>query len=450
MSKFRGSVYEFGKIHMVFYQKRIKTVSDDRIESVVISRVALEAAVRRHLLSMYPQDQGRLNYRTNTTVTRLVMTPDGKRVTAVYLKSGQHVACDIVLDASGISTRAPKWLQDIQDPETGEPLKVPVKSYDPMPVYSSATYRISDEAVAAGIPPFVILSSQPNKTYRGCYISRVDSHTILLGISSMADPQWQAPMDDEAVASALEECNFFLPDDERGNKIMADPAFKSNRNRLFAYMGILERTSPCFTFRPTIRMNLYEKIAKKLPENFAAVGDAVAAYNPFYGQGSYADKANESSFDAFCCCRVYSRGGKNAFVDAFSDHGSQPSSWTGMTTAIVGVITLDAVLRARSRPDGSLNLDGLAGEYFPKLAARSYLPWLVSTATDYRYNNVKTANGESKTDLVVSTFGVLFEKMILASAKDALNVKLLLRIMHVSLRIHELLNFKFWWNVLSA
>jgi 2-polyprenyl-6-methoxyphenol hydroxylase-like FAD-dependent oxidoreductase len=79
----------------------------------------------------------------------------------------------------------------------------------------------------------------------------------------------------------------------------------------------------------------YER-AKELPENFVLLGDSVCAFNPVYGQG--------------------------------------------MTTAALGVMTLDKCLREQKG-----DFIGLSRRFQKRIAKVNEAPWLLATGEDYRY-----------------------------------------------------------------
>ena len=101
---------------------------------------------------------------------------------------------------------------------------------------------------------------------------------------------------------------------------------------------VADPLTPIKTHRSTQnRMRYYER-AKPLPENFLLLGDAVCAFNPVYGQG--------------------------------------------MTTAALGAVTLDKMLRERNG-----NLRGLSRQFQKRLAKVNETPWMLATGEDYRYTD---------------------------------------------------------------
>jgi 2-polyprenyl-6-methoxyphenol hydroxylase-like FAD-dependent oxidoreductase len=105
---------------------------------------------------------------------------------------------------------------------------------------------------------------------------------------------------------------------------------------IYDAISAAEPVSPIKTHRATQnRLRRYER-AKELPENFVLLGDSVCAFNPVYGQG--------------------------------------------MTTAALGVMTLDKCLREQKG-----NFIGLSRRFQKRLAKVNEAPWLLATGEDYRY-----------------------------------------------------------------
>jgi flavin-dependent dehydrogenase len=109
--------------------------------------------------------------------------------------------------------------------------------------------------------------------------------------------------------------------------------------------------SPIYGYRSTEnRLRHYERLTPRL-EGFLAVGDAVCMFNPVYGQG--------------------------------------------MTTAAIGALALDSLLRERQwQPSPAGTFFGLADRYQKMLAKLNADPWLLATSQDLRF---RTAAGGAPT-----------------------------------------------------
>ncbi len=98
--------------------------------------------------------------------------------------------------------------------------------------------------------------------------------------------------------------------------------------------------SPIYSYRRTENRLLHYENLSRLPEGFVAVGDAVCAFNPVYGQG--------------------------------------------MTIAAKGALTLDECLRQQLGGSKS-SLTGLTQRFQKRLAQLNATPWLMATGEDFRF-----------------------------------------------------------------
>jgi 2-polyprenyl-6-methoxyphenol hydroxylase-like FAD-dependent oxidoreductase len=99
--------------------------------------------------------------------------------------------------------------------------------------------------------------------------------------------------------------------------------------------------SPIYSYRRTENcLRHYEKLSR-FPENFIAIGDAVCAFNPVYGQG--------------------------------------------MTIAALGALTLNQCLKQQQRGD----LIGLAKRFQKQLAKVNATPWMMATSEDFRWETTE-------------------------------------------------------------
>jgi 2-polyprenyl-6-methoxyphenol hydroxylase-like FAD-dependent oxidoreductase len=132
-----------------------------------------------------------------------------------------------------------------------------------------------------------------------------------------------------------------------------------------------EPLTPIYRYRATEnRLRHYEKLSR-WPEKLLVMGDAACAFNPVYGQG--------------------------------------------MTTAALGVETLDRCLseQRRRRPNG--DLAGLARRFQKKLAKVNKAPWTLATGEDYRYR--ETEGG--KQDWATRIMHRYMDRVLRLSTEDA-------------------------------
>jgi 2-polyprenyl-6-methoxyphenol hydroxylase-like FAD-dependent oxidoreductase len=217
-----------------------------------------------------------------------------------------ELRAELVVDASGRGSRLPQWLEQAgyAAPDVSE-VGVDVG-------YASRLYRRSraprDWSALLCHPRF------PDKRC-GVLLPVEGDRWLLTLVGWFGD---HPPGDDEgflrwAESLATQELYFAVKD--------AEPVSPIALHRL-----------------PSNRRRHYERAA--LPEGLAAVGDAVASFNPVYAQG--------------------------------------------MATAACGARELSDCLYAQAARDGHGNLDGLARRYHERLARVIDAPWLIATNEDFR------------------------------------------------------------------
>ncbi|MFE3019632.1 FAD-dependent oxidoreductase [Streptomyces sp. NPDC059256] len=189
----------------------------------------------------------------------LGLTGDARRVDGVRIRlrdgSEQLLTADLVVDASGRSSLGPRWLRELGVGPVRE------LAVDAGVAYASRVYRAP--AGSEDSPVFVI---QPDARLPGpgqsASIMPIEDQRWLVSLSGTRGGE---PTNDEAT--------------------YLDFA-KSVRHPLVGeLLAHAEPLSGITVTRSTVnRRRLYER-CRQLPEGFVAVGDAVAALNPIYGQG---------------------------------------------------------------------------------------------------------------------------------------------------------------------
>ncbi|MBW4605851.1 MAG: FAD-dependent monooxygenase [Hassallia sp. WJT32-NPBG1] len=144
-----------------------------------------------------------------------------------------------------------------------------------------------------------------------------------------------------------------------------------------------EPLSPIYGYRTTEnRLRHYERLPRQ-PEGFVVVGDAVCAFNPVYGQG--------------------------------------------MTTAILGALTLEDCLQKQRWHRADSELTGLARRFQKKLVKVNAVPWLLATNEDYRYLGT-----EGKTPNWTTRLMHWYMDQVMLLTTEHTNVRLvLLEVMHL-------------------
>ena len=190
------------------------------------------------------------------TVTGLTVSADARAVTGVTVKGGAtaSMSADLVVDASGRSSKAPVWMEDLGFPK---PREAEVRSFIG---YATVPVRLPDGALPEGV--LGVLAHPHPGNPRGAAVVPCDNGLHLLAGLGMvkADP----PSDREAFLAHL---------DQAPSPLIGEIARKAD------FLG------PVHTYRiPGSRRRYWEELHPR-PEGFVAVGDAVMSLNPLYGQG---------------------------------------------------------------------------------------------------------------------------------------------------------------------
>jgi len=219
------------------------------IVSYTCSRPLIEWAIRRRMCS-------RIQFLEQHRVTGLLS--EGKRVTGVRMHSLagdglDELTADLVVDASGRRSLAPKWLDSIGLTPPPETVVNPYLGY--------ATCRYREPEGFTGDWKVMLISQQPPDATRLGYLAKIEGG------------EWIATLGGYG--------HDFPPIDEDGflefARSLPDPRF-------YEAIKYAERVSPIYAHRATNnRLRHYEKI--QVPQGFVALGDAVCALCPVYGQG---------------------------------------------------------------------------------------------------------------------------------------------------------------------
>ena len=273
---------------------------------LAFTRPLLDLHVRRRLAK-----NPRVRILDNTDVLRLISDSKTNHLAGVLIcprasqtdrRVAKELRADLVLDATGRASRAPRWLEDLGY-EPPEEIVI-----DAHLAYASRLYRIP-ENVDGGWECAYVQAAPPDEK-RGAILFKVEDKRWLVTLIGRAG---NTPPGDEA---------GFL---EFARSLRVSTIFDAIRNA--------EPLTPIKTHRATQnRLRRYER-AKRLPDNFLLLGDAVCAFNPVYGQG--------------------------------------------MTTAALGALALRQCLR-----EGNGNL---SRRFQKRIAKVNAAPWLLATGEDYRY-----------------------------------------------------------------
>lgn len=297
--------------------------ADMGAEAVAASRLFLEHLIRQRVLALPG-----IHLVDQAAVRQLLRTGDASRVDGV-LVDRRHGAVDrlgetgevkgnLVVDCSGRGSRLPRWLLGAgyeQPPVTTVGIDV---------VYATRIYRRDPESVH-GRQLVQIETDAPRERRAGAMLPVEGNRWVV----TLGGIHGDCPVRDEESFRAFAAG---LPAPDIDNMI-----------------SHAEPLSGVFThkFARDVRRH-YEKL-DHLPEGLLALGDALASYNPLYGQG--------------------------------------------MTVAALEAQALDRLLA------GSKTLDGLPPRYFRQAAKLIDTPWQIAVGADFRFPQT-TGEKPPGTDLI--------------------------------------------------
>ncbi|MHC9295532.1 FAD-dependent oxidoreductase [Mycobacterium sp. LTG2003] len=215
------------------------------------SRSYLDWNVRRRLAAL-----PNVEIRTGRNVRSLMTTPDRRRITGVRLEStdgeGTELTADLIVDATGRGSRAPVFLDELG---YGRPRE------DELTVrlaYASQLLAMPSEAIPQhGVAIF----PEPGRPKTWALIG-YEHDTWILTVGSMAGIEPPANWDE-----MLEYGADFAPPHALEAVRAAAPVGTVAHYRV-----------------PSNRWRRYDKM-RRLPEGLLVIGDAIASFNPIYGQG---------------------------------------------------------------------------------------------------------------------------------------------------------------------
>ena len=286
-----------------------------RLITRACSRDLLEWVVRSTLAS-----RDRVRFLEGRHVTGLVYDESIGSVTSVKLRSwgredtdagdDEELLADLVVDASGRDSGSPTWLAALGFGEVRETV------VNPFLGYATRLYRPPGDRDVDWRA--MIVSNAPPRQTRGGVIYPVEGGCWLVTLAGIA--------------------RDYPPTDEAGFLAFARSL---DTPALYEALSIAEPLSPIWGYRRTEnRLRHYERLPR-WPDGFVALGDAVCAFNPVYGQG--------------------------------------------MTASALGALALDRCLRAQRRRQPGGALRGLGRRFQRELAQCNATPWLLATGEDYRW-----------------------------------------------------------------
>lgn len=282
--------------------------------TLMCSRNLLEWLIRRRLTecdrATFPQGH-RLRILEMTQVKQLLTSESQSRVTGVRLRDRGNdqlaeLTANLIVDASGRNSSLPKWLEALG--------------------YAAPTETVID----AGF-------GYTTRWYKRPVDWQVDWKMLIAQPQPPDEPRCGVLAPVEGDRWSLSLYGFgrdYPPTDEAG---FLEFARTLPSPKLYEAVKDAEPLSPIYSFRQTQnRRRHYEQLSQR-PEGIVAVGDAVFAFNPYYGQG--------------------------------------------MTTAALSALVLDRCLHQRWQKSQKAAIG--FSRYFQKQLARSLeTPWLNATRSD--------------------------------------------------------------------
>ena len=324
---------------------------ESSIDILGTSRPLLETTIRKHLKAnpkiMFMQDTRVIGLATDVAHSRAT----GVKVDHRYMGE-LTVSADLVVDASGRATHAPEWLAELG---YVPPEKTAVNA---RAGYSARFYEIDP---SLGVKAMYVQPT-PISGARGAVLLPQEGnrwHMALVGIAG------DFPPNDEA---GFLEFARSLPTPDIYNiitkaKPLTEPVgFRHAENRLYHY----------------------DQLPRYL-ESFVAIGDAVFAFNPVYGQG--------------------------------------------MTVAAVSAVDLDHSLRTQRM--FSDDLIGLAEHFQTKLGETLAMPWQLATGEDMRWEGTEVEGFVPPPTPETLEMGAYMDKVFVAANRNPVVLEVFLKVQNM-------------------
>ena len=249
------------------------------ITSCACSRNLLELSIRKHLGNF-----SRVNFLEAALVTDLLTNRNKTAVEGVRVRVGHEreieLSAQLVVDASGRNSVAPKWLKALgyeipQETRINSFLGYATRLYQ-RPVQGARDWKF-----------LYIMPSAPDNPRGGIIFPVEDERWMvaLIGIGKDYPP--------------TEETGFL------------DFARSLRSSLLYQAITNAQPISPIYGYRNSEnRLRHYEKL-EKMPENLVILGDAVCSFNPVYGQGMTVAALDALTLDSCLEQQQLSRGKEN-------------------------------------------------------------------------------------------------------------------------------------------
>lgn len=305
LAKGGATISDMGESIRWYHHDGYKIQFTSGLVAVSVSRVFLEWQVRKAVLAL-----PNVTLRAPCTVNNLVTNPERTHVLGVETVSDENesnattVSADLVVNAGGRGSATGKWLEHFgfeRPPE--DEIKVGVG-------YATRLYRRRpDDLIGAKL---VMISPTPPTQKHMAFLFPVENDRWIVSAGGWLGDH--PPADDSGYLEFIRS----LPVSDVFNVIkQAEPL-----TDIYTYK-----------FSSSLRRR-YEKL-RRFPERYLILGDAIASFNPIYGQG--------------------------------------------MTSAAMQVEVLDTLLHHQK------TLEGLWRPFFRRIAKVVDIPWQIAGCEDFRY-----------------------------------------------------------------
>lgn len=226
-------------------------------DSFVCSRSLIDWTIRRRLAAFE-----NVRFLEGGTVTGLLANSDQTKVTGVAVRfcdeagntHQENISADLIIDASGKVSHAPKWLEALGYLAPKETLINAFVGYATR-IYQAETNHQTDWQS-------IFISTAPPSRTRGGAIFPIEG--------------------DRWIVSLGGGDRDYPPTDEAG---FLEFARSLPTELIYDAIKDAQPLTPIYSYKGTEnRMRHYESLSRQ-PENFIVVGHAACAFNPIYGQG---------------------------------------------------------------------------------------------------------------------------------------------------------------------
>ena len=332
------------------------------LPGILVSRPFLEWHIRRRVLAL-----PNVSLRSSCVVHEPILSAEGKAVVGVKVrnqengKSEESLSADLTVDTSGRGSSTPTWLKRLGfEPPVEREVKVRVG-------YATRLYqRHPDHLMGARL---LMISPTPPVGKRLTYLFPIENDRWVVTAGGWAGDY--PPADEQGFLEFIR--SLPIPD----------------------IYNILTKAKPLtdiITYRfPSSLRRHYENL-KIFPARYLVMGDAIASFNPVYGQG--------------------------------------------MSSAAMQAQVLKKVL-------GQERADGMWQSYFRKIAEVVEQPWKVSVGEDFRYPETE---GEKPMAMdLINGYVAMIHK---ATQKDPIVHKQFLKVMNLIAPPASLMHPRIFWRVM--